>query len=87
MALKKLSCLVYNQSLLRYLCMCMYVYVVHQLGLCALQLAAAPITGGFVDPFTGGNRLTTTQPPATPAQPVFLVFDNVPPIDKLAAKV
>ncbi|KAF5839606.1 PLAA family ubiquitin binding-domain-containing protein [Dunaliella salina] len=45
-----------------------------------------PITGGAFDPFTGGAPAPKPTFHHAP-QSVYLVFDNLPPVDKLAAKV
>jgi hypothetical protein len=58
----------------------------------SVPLSSVPITGGFLDPFSGaasGNAAaarsgsTFTHAP----QSVYLAFDNVPALDKLGAKV
>ncbi len=57
-----------------------------------VSLANLDVTGGFLDPLTGGGvRPTHTHHTgasvSSAAQAVYLVFDNTPPLDKLAAKV
>ncbi len=61
---------------------CLSASVLHHLQV--VNVSQLPITGGFVDPFTGGGG-GSVPAPAPPA--VFLVFDNVPPVAKLATKV